>query len=222
LHAPLPADPHDDDGRAARRRAVDGRHRHGLGAAPTARLHHRGRLDAVADPDPLHHAGGLSLPRQARRVAHPAAAGRLRNIPAPRRGRNEDCIMNPFDKVTTGMTAEKVVVVTPEMTVGHVVPGMPAVYGTPMMILHMEMASGSAIQPFLPVGYVSVGMMVNIRHLAATPIGRTVRAIARAVGVEAKSILFEVEAWDGDRKIGDGTHRRGIVNVAEFERRFGV
>ena len=118
--------------------------------------------------------------------------------------------MNPFDKVTTGMTAEKVVVVTPE------------VYGTPMMILHMEMASGSAIQPFLPVGYVSVGMMVNIRHLAATPIGRTVRAIARAVGVEAKSILFEVEAWDGDRKIGDGTHRRGIVNVAEFERRFGV
>lgn len=130
--------------------------------------------------------------------------------------------MNPLDKVTTGMTAEKVVVVTPEMTVGHVVPGMPAVYGTPMMILHMEMASGSAIQPFLPVGYVSVGMMVNIRHLAATPIGRTVRAIARAVGVEAKSILFEVEAWDGDRKIGDGTHRRGIVNVAEFERRFGV
>lgn len=66
---------------------------------------------------------------------------------------------------------------------------MPAVYGTPMMILHMEMASGSAIQPFLPVGYVSVGMMVNIRHLAA-PIGRTVRAIAGPSG-RGKSILFE-------------------------------
>ena len=40
--------------------------------------------------------------------------------------------------------------------------------------------------------------------------------------VEAKSVLFEVEAWDGVRKIGDGTHRRGVVNVAEFESRFGV
>ena len=130
--------------------------------------------------------------------------------------------MNPLDKVTVGMTAEKKVTVTPEMTVGHVVPGMPAVYGTPTMILHMEMAAGSAIQPSLPAGYVSVGMMVNIRHLAATPVGRTVRAVARVAEVEAKSVLFEVEAWDGDRKIGDGTHRRGVVNVAEFERRFGV
>ena len=130
--------------------------------------------------------------------------------------------MSPLDKVTVGMTAEKKVTVTPEMTVGHVVPGMPAVYGTPTMILHMEMAAGSAIQSSLPAGYVSVGMMVNIRHLAATPIGRTVRAIARVAKIEAKSILFEVEAWDGDRKIGDGTHRRGVVNVAEFERRFGV
>ena len=130
--------------------------------------------------------------------------------------------MNPLEKVTIGMTAEKLVTVTPEMTVGHVVPGMPEVYGTPMMILHMEMAAGSAVQPLLRAGHVSVGMMVNIRHLAATPVGRTVRAIARIVVVETRSVLFEVEAWDGDRKIGDGTHRRGVVNVAEFVRRFGV
>jgi predicted thioesterase len=130
--------------------------------------------------------------------------------------------MNPLEKVTAGMTAEKLVTVTPEMTVGHVVPGMPEVYGTPVMILHMEIASGSAVQPFLPAGHVSVGMMVNIRHLAATPVGRTVRAIARVVAVEASSVLFEVEAWDGGRKIGDGTHRRGVVDVAGFERRFGV
>lgn len=130
--------------------------------------------------------------------------------------------MSPLDKVTIGMTAEKLVTVTPEMTVGHVVPGMPAVYGTPMMILHMEMAAGSAVQPFLPEGHVSVGMMVNIRHLAATPVGRTVRAVARVVAVEGRSALFEVEAWDGGRKIGDGTHRRGVVDAAKFERRFGV
>ena len=120
------------------------------------------------------------------------------------------------------MTAEKQVTVTPEMTVGHVVRGMPAVYGTPIMILHMEMASGLAIQPALPTGYVSVGMAVDIRHLAATPVGRIVRAFARVAKVEAKIVVFEVEAWDGDRKIGDGTHQRGVVNVAEFEKRFGV
>jgi fluoroacetyl-CoA thioesterase len=130
--------------------------------------------------------------------------------------------MNPLEKLSVGMTAEKKVVVTPEMTVGHVVPGMPAVYGTPTMILHMEMAAGLAIQPSLPQGYVTVGMAVNIRHLAATPVGRAVRAIARVARIEGKSVLFEVEAWDGDRKIGDGTHRRGVVNVAEFEKRFGV
>lgn len=130
--------------------------------------------------------------------------------------------MNPLEKVAAGMTGEKVVTVTPDMTVGHFVPGMPLVYGTPIMIMHMEMASGAAITPHLPPGYVSVGMEVNVRHLAATPVGRTVRAASRVIKVEAKSVLFEVEAWDGERKIGDGTHRRGVVNVAEFEKRFGV
>jgi len=63
---------------------------------------------------------------------------------------------------------------------------------------------------------------VKIRHLAATPVGRRVRAISRVIEIDPKSVVFEVEAWDGDRKIGDGTHRRGIVNVVEFEERFGV
>ena len=99
---------------------------------------------------------------------------------------------------------------------------MPQVYATPMMILHMEMASGSAIASHLPEGFVSVGMDVKVRHLAATPVGRTVRAISRVIKIDRKSVVFEVEAWDADRKIGDGTHRRGIVNVLEFEKRFGV
>jgi predicted thioesterase len=130
--------------------------------------------------------------------------------------------MNALAKVTVGMTAEKTVTVTPEMTIGHFVANMPQVYATPIMILHMEMASGSAIASHLPEGFVSVGMDVKVRHLAATPVGRTVRAISRVIRIVAKSVVFEVEAWDGDRKIGDGTHRRGIVNVLEFERRFGV
>jgi len=130
--------------------------------------------------------------------------------------------MDVLGNVTIGMTADKTIAVTSEMTVGHFVSYMPQVYATPMMVLHMEMASGSAIDPHLPQGFVSVGMDVKVRHLAATPVGRTVRAISRVVKVEPKSVLFEVEAWEGNRKIGDGTHRRGIVNVAEFERRYGI
>ena len=120
------------------------------------------------------------------------------------------------------MTAEHTVTVTLEMTVGHFVANMPQVYATPMMILHMEIASGSAIAAHLPEGFVSVGMDVKVRPLAATPVGRKVRALSRVVQTAPKSVIFEVEAWDGDRKIGDGTHRRGIVNVLQFEKRFGV
>jgi fluoroacetyl-CoA thioesterase len=130
--------------------------------------------------------------------------------------------MDALDDVRIGMTAEQAVTVTPQMTVGHFVANMPQVYATPMMILLMEMASGSAIEAHLPKGFVSVGMDVKVRHLAATPVGRKVRALSRVVRIDPKSVVFEVEAWDGDRKIGDGTHRRGVVNVAEFEKRFGV
>jgi fluoroacetyl-CoA thioesterase len=130
--------------------------------------------------------------------------------------------MKALDNLRIGMAAEKTVTVTAEMTVGHFVANMPQVYATPMMILHMEMASGSAIASHLPEGFVSVGMDVKVRHLAATPVGHTVRAISRVTKIDAKSVVFEVEAWDGDRKIGDGTHRRAIVNRTEFEKRFGV
>ena len=130
--------------------------------------------------------------------------------------------MNPISRIRLGMTAEKTVTVTPEMTVGHFVANMPQVYATPMMILHMEMAAGSSIASHLTEGFISVGMDVKVRHLAATPAGRTVRAVSRVVQIDPTSVTFEVEAWDGDRKIGDGTHRRGIVNMVEFEKRFGV
>ena len=130
--------------------------------------------------------------------------------------------MDALDNIRIGMTAEETVTVTSEMTVGHFVANMPQVYATPMMILHMEMASGSAIAAHLPKGFVSVGMDVKVRHLAATPVGRKVRALSRVVQIDPKSVVFEVEAWDGDHKIGDGTHRRGIVDVLEFEKRYGV
>ena len=130
--------------------------------------------------------------------------------------------MSAFEGISADLVAEQRVTVSREMTIGHFVPGMPYVYATPMMVLHMEMAAGSAIASALPAGFVSVGMEMNVRHLAATPVGSTVRAIARVTGTDAKSVFFTIEAWNDQRKIGEGTHRRGIVNADEFERRFGV
>ncbi len=98
---------------------------------------------------------------------------------------------------------------------------MPLVYGTPMMIMLMEKASGLAIAGHLPPGWVTVGAEVNIRHLAPTPIGRTVTATAQVVEVQGRSVLFAVEAHDGERKIGEGMHRRGAVNLQSFARRYG-
>ena len=130
--------------------------------------------------------------------------------------------MDARDVIEVGLQAERTLTVTPELTVGHFVPSMPAVYATPMMIMAMEMTSGDALSGHLPAGWVTVGTEVNIRHLAATPVGREVRTTARVIAVERRVIRFAVEAFDGERKIGDGTHARGLVNTADFSARFGA
>src|ERR1700680_1573155 len=104
--------------------------------------------------------------------------------------------MGALANVTIGMTAKKTVTVSYAVTVSHFVANMPQVYATPMMILHMEMASGSAIASHLPEGFVSGGMVGKVRHIAATPVGRNVRAISRVIKIDPKSVVFEVEAWD--------------------------
>ena len=128
--------------------------------------------------------------------------------------------MDAREIIKVGMSAERTLVVPPERTVGHLLPGMPMVYATPMMILEMEMASGDAINTYLEPGWITVGTEVDIRHLAATPVGATVRTSAKVVAVERRVIRFEVEAFDDKRRIGEGRHARGLVNVASFTAQF--
>src|SRR5579863_3790875 len=129
--------------------------------------------------------------------------------------------MDARDVIKIGMSAERKLVVPPERTVGHFVRGMPMVYATPMMILEMELVSGDAIKACLEPGWVTVGTEVDIRHLAATPVGATVRTTARVVAVERRIIRFEVEAFNSERRIGEGRHARGLVNVEAFTKQFG-
>jgi fluoroacetyl-CoA thioesterase len=130
--------------------------------------------------------------------------------------------MDAREIIKVGMSAERTITVTPERTVRHVIPTMPAVFGTPMMIMEMEMASAAAINPHLEPGWVTVGTEVDIRHLAASPVGAVVRTTARVIAVERRVIRFEVEAFDGERRIGEGRHARGLVNRDSFNKRFAV
>ena len=130
--------------------------------------------------------------------------------------------MDARDAIKVGMSAERRLVIPAERTVGHLLPGMPMVFATPMMILEMEMTSGDAVNPFLEAGWITVGTEVDIRHLAATPAGAKVRTTAKVIEVERRVIRFEVEAFDEVRRIGEGRHGRGLVNYAAFKERFGV
>ena len=127
--------------------------------------------------------------------------------------------MDAREVITVGMHAERMLVVPVERTVGHFVPDMPMVYATPMMILEMELASGDAIRGHLSPGWVTVGTEVDIRHLAASLVGATVRTTATVIAVERRVIRFEVAAFEGERRIGDGRHARGLVNVENFNKR---
>jgi fluoroacetyl-CoA thioesterase len=130
--------------------------------------------------------------------------------------------MDAREFIQVGMSAERTLVVPTDRTVGHFVPGMPMVFATPMMILEMEMASDAAIRGKLQPGWVTVGTEVDVRHLAAALVGATVRTTSKVIVVERRIIRFEVAAFEGERKLGEGHHARGVINVAKFNERLGA
>lgn len=125
--------------------------------------------------------------------------------------------MNPTERVFPGARGEATTVVTREITVAHFHPEMPEVYGTPFMIYLMEVAASSAVQGAMPPGWVTVGVEVAVRHLTATPVGRTVTAKATVTAISERTITFEVEAHDGVNLIGRGTHVRAPIELERFK-----
>jgi len=124
--------------------------------------------------------------------------------------------MNLPDSVPVGATHETSLVVTHALTVQAEVPELPPVYSTPNMILFMEVACTDLLKRFLPEGWVSVGALVNVRHLAATPVGATVTVKATVAEVSAQLVTFEVEAHDGLDLIGKGVHARAPIELTRF------
>ena len=127
--------------------------------------------------------------------------------------------MKPTANIPIGAVATDQLVVTREMTVAHFHEYMPEVYGTPIMIYHLENTAAAAIQKFLPDGWITVGVVVNVKHLAATPVGATVTTRAEVLELGDTTIKFAVEAHDGFEKIGEGTHVRAAVEMDRFMRK---
>lgn len=115
-----------------------------------------------------------------------------------------------------GTTGEATTTVVHENTAAAVGAGGVEVFGTPMMIALMENAAWQAVADQLDAGQVTVGTLVNVRHLAATPLGQKVRATAELVEIDRRRLVFKVEAHDEKQKIGEGFHERFIVDLERF------
>jgi fluoroacetyl-CoA thioesterase len=103
---------------------------------------------------------------------------------------------------------------------GTMEPSLPPVLATARMSLAMELAAMDAIKSYLEPGEMSVGVVVNVTHTAATPEGWKVRAEAEVTKVEGRRIEYVVSAFDEKEQVGVGTHARAVVERAKFDQRF--
>ncbi len=115
-----------------------------------------------------------------------------------------------------GLKGEASVEVVFENTAAAVGSGALEVFGTPSMIALMEKAALQSVQPYLDEGQGTVGLHLDVAHLAATPVGMTVRAESELEKVEGRMLFFQVRAYAGDELIGEGRHQRCIVYNDRF------
>jgi fluoroacetyl-CoA thioesterase len=99
---------------------------------------------------------------------------------------------------------------------------LPPVLATPVMIMVMENAALNAIKPYFDAGESALGTRVDVAHVAATPVGRSITGHARVTRVEGRRIEFSVRAADGNEEIGTGSHERMVIDLARFAKRLNL
>jgi fluoroacetyl-CoA thioesterase len=124
-----------------------------------------------------------------------------------------------LSKLTPGLEGHAEIVVGEEHTAPRIGSGRVRVLATPVMINLMEAAALDAVENLIPAGHQSLGTHLDVRHIAATPVGMGVRATAKLISVDGRTLEFRVEAHDERDLIGDGSHTRLVVNVARFDER---
>jgi fluoroacetyl-CoA thioesterase len=121
--------------------------------------------------------------------------------------------------LATGAKGAAELIVGPEHTAPHVGSGKIAVLATPVMVNLMEAAALAAVEAHLPQGYQTLGIRLDVSHIAATPVGMQVRAHAELTRADGRQLSFHVVAKDEVEVIGEGSHERVVVNVERFDRR---
>lgn len=118
-----------------------------------------------------------------------------------------------------GIKGEQKFVVTADKLANQVGSGLVAVYATPMMIAAIENTAAGSVAPYLEEDKTTVGTLVNVSHVAATPEGMEVRVETELVEIapNGKMLTFKVAAYDEAGLIGEGTHQRAIVAKERFE-----
>jgi fluoroacetyl-CoA thioesterase len=122
-------------------------------------------------------------------------------------------------RLVVGLVGHSELTVGEEHTAPRIGSGRVHVLATPVMINLMEAAALDAAENLIPAGHQSLGIRLDVRHIAATPVGMRVRAAATLTKVDGRSLEFRVEAYDEKELIGDGLHQRIIVNVGRFDQR---
>lgn len=115
-----------------------------------------------------------------------------------------------------GIRCEKKVMVTEENTADKMGSGLLPVFATPAMISLMEDAASSSVLPYLEEGMGTVGISLNVKHTAATPIGMQVRCESELMEIDRKRLVFQVTAYDELGEIGSGIHERFIIDNEKF------
>ena len=124
-----------------------------------------------------------------------------------------------LSRLRPGLRGEAFLTVGEEHTAPRVGSGAIHVLATPVMINLFEAAALAAVEHLLPPGHQSLGTVLNVRHIAATPVGMCVTAFATVEKIEGRTVFFRLEARDERDLIGDGTHERVVVNVEKFDAR---
>ena len=118
--------------------------------------------------------------------------------------------------IPVGAKGERSEPVTDANAIGFLGDENARVLATPWLIAYLEWVARDTVKPYLLDGEDTVGTQVNVRHLAATPIGMNARFLAEVAQVNGRRITFNVEAWDAHEKIAEGTHERAIIDIARF------
>ncbi len=90
------------------------------------------------------------------------------------------------------------------------------VFATPVMVSLMEFTCVEALKPYLEEGEGSVGISIEIRHIAPTPVGMNITSNAELVKVDGVKMEFKVEVFDDDEKVGEGIHKRAVIDMDKF------